>query len=126
MTNTIKVILLILASEIFNVTGQIIFKKSTNAIDARSMRGVSGHFQYIRNVLTKNSIWLGFAFQILCVAAWLVALAQADLSFVFPAGSIQYILILFGAHIFLGERIDRMKVAGTILVVAGIALIALS
>ena len=126
MTNTIKVILLILTSEIFNVTGQIIFKKSTNAIDARSMCGVSGHLQYIRNVLTKNSIWVGFGFQVLCVATWIVALAQADLSFVFPVGSIQYILVLFSTYVFLGEKIDRMKLTGTLLVITGIVLITLS
>ena len=126
MTNTIKVMLLILTSEIFNVTGQIIFKKSTNAIDARSMRGVSGHLQYIRNVLTKNSIWVGFSFQVLCVATWIVALAQADLSFVFPVGSIQYILVLFSTYVFLGEKIDRMKLTGTLLVITGIVLITLS
>ena len=126
MQTTIKVLFFILLSEIFNVTGQIIFKKSTNTIDAGSMRGIAGHAGYLRSALTKNSIWLGFSFQILCVASWLMALAQADLSFVFPAGSIQYIFILFGAHIFLGEKIDRMKVAGTVLIVAGITLLALS
>ena len=126
MPNTIKVILLILLSETWNVTGQILFKKSTNAIDAGSMRGISGHVKYIQNVLTKNSIWMGFSFQVLCVATWIVALAQADLSFVFPIGSIQYIFVLFGTYIFLGEKIDRMKLTGTLLVIAGIVLITLS
>ena len=126
MPNVIKVMLLILLSELWNVTGQIIFKKSTNTIDAGSMRGVSGHARYIKSALMKNSIWMGFGFQVLCVATWLVALAQADLSFVFPMGSIQYILVLFCTYIFLGEKIDRMKLTGTILVIAGIVLITLS
>ena len=126
MSNTIKVILLILLSEIWNVTGQIIFKKSTNAVDAGKMRGVSGHVKYIQSVLTKNSIWIGFSFQVLCVATWILALAQADLSFVFPVGSIQYILVLFATYIFLGEKIDRMKLTGTLFVIAGIVLITLS
>ena len=65
MSTTIKVILLILLSELWNVTGQIIFKKSTNSIDAGSMRGVSGHAKYIRDALTKNSRWVGFGFQVL-------------------------------------------------------------
>ena len=126
MSTTIKLMLLVLLSEIWNVTGQILFKKSTNTIDAGSMRGVSGHVKYIRNVLTKNSIWMGFSFQILCVATWIVALAQADLSFVFPVGSIQYIFVLLATYIFLGEKIDRMKLTGTFLVIIGIVLITLS
>ncbi len=126
MSNLTKVLIAILLSEIFNVVGHILFKKGANTIDAGRMRGLTGHVGYFRSVLSKNSIWAGLGFQVLCVAAWLVALAQADLSFVFPVGSIQYIFILFGAHIFLGEKIDRMKVAGTILVMAGITLIAVS
>ena len=126
MTTATRVILLILLSEALNVTGQIFFKKSTNTVEAGSMRGVSGHVKYIQNVLTKNSIWIGFSFQVLCVATWIIALAQADLSFVFPIGSIQYIFVLFGTYIFLGEKIDRMKLTGTFLVIAGIVLITLS
>ena len=126
MSVTVKVILLIILSEAWNVIGHIFFKKATNTIEIEKMRGVSGHIGYLGNVLSKGYIWLGFAFQILCVATWLLALAQADLSFVFPVGSIQYIFILVGAHIFLGEKIDRMKVTGTLLVIAGITLIALS
>jgi uncharacterized membrane protein len=57
---------------------------------------------------------------------WLIALAQGDLSLVFPIGSIQYIFVLFSAHIFLNEKIDRMKLIGTFLVVAGIILITIS
>ena len=126
MSTTVKVILLILLAEVWSVAGQILFKKGTNAIDAGKIRGVAGHVGYLQMALVNNSIWLGFSLQVLCVATWLVALAQADLSFVFPIGSIQYIFILIGAHIFLGEKIDRMKIAGTLLVVGGIILIAMS
>lgn len=126
MSATLKVVILIVLSEIWNIIGQILFKKSTNALGTGSLRGVSGHVGYIKNLLTKKYIWLGFFFQILCVATWIIALAQADLSFVFPLGSIQYILILFSAHLFLGEKIDRMKAIGTFFVVIGIVLITMS
>jgi uncharacterized membrane protein len=60
------------------------------------------------------------------LVSWIFALAQGDLSLVFSLGSLQYVLILFGAHIFLGEKIDRMKFLGTFLVVFGIILITMS
>ena len=126
MTTTITVIFLILLSEIWNVVGNIFFKKSVNDTEAGRMRGMAGHLSYFKSVLIKKYVWVGFGFQVLCVGTWIAALAQADLSFVFPLGSAQYLLILFGAHIFLGERIDRMKAAGTLLVMSGIILIALS
>ena len=126
MSTTVKVILLILLAEVWSVVGQILFKKGTNAIDAGRIRGVACHVGYLQMALVNNSIWLGFGLQVLCVATWLVALAQADLSFVFPIGSMQYIFVLFGTYIFLREKIDRMKLTGTLLVITGIILIAAS
>jgi uncharacterized membrane protein len=38
-------------------------------------------------------------------------------------GSIQYVIILFLAHKFLGEKITALKFIGTFLVVLGIVLI---
>ncbi len=126
MPSIARVILLILLSEIINTAGHILFKKSTNTINSGSLRGVSGHAGYIKTMLSKYHIWAGFSCQVLSVAIWILALAQADLSLVFPVGSMQYIFILFGAHIFLGEKIDKMKLLGTFLVVAGIVLISVS
>jgi len=126
MPSIVRVILLILLSEIVNTAGHILFKKSSNTVDSGSLRGVSGHAGYIKKMLSKYQIWMGFSCQALSVAIWILALAQADLSFVFPVGSMQYIFILIGAHIFLGEKIDRMKLLGTLLVVTGIVLISMS
>ncbi|MFA6320643.1 MAG: EamA family transporter [Candidatus Omnitrophota bacterium] len=126
MTTVVKVILLIVLSEALNVVAHILFKKSANTVDVTNIRGVSGHIVYLKKLLADRLIWIGFGFQVLCVATWLIALAQADLSFVFPIGSIQYIFVLFSAHIFLGEKIDKMKLTGTLMVVAGIILITMS
>ena len=60
------------------------------------------------------------------LTAWLFALTGGALSVVFPLGSFQYVLILIMARIFLGEKIDTMKLLGTFLVVVGIILITLS
>lgn len=126
MPSIVRVILLILLSELINTAGQILFKKSTNAAGSGSIRGLSGHAGYIKTMFSKHNVWMGFSCQVIAVAVWLLALAQADLSFVFPVGSMQYIFILLGAHIFLGEKIDKMKLLGTLLVVAGIVLISIS
>lgn len=126
MPATIKVILLILLSEIINTAGQVLFKKSTNSAGSGKLRGVSGHAGYIKTMFLRSQIWMGFSCQVLAVAIWILALAQADLSLVFPLGSMQYIFILLGAHMFLGEKIDRMKLLGTFFVVAGIVIISLS
>ena len=122
----IKIILLILVAEIFTAIGQVLFKKSTNELESYSLRGINAHMRFLTDILAKPSIWIGFLAMAAGLVVWLIALAQGDLSLVFPMGSLQYIMVLFLANIFLGEKIDKMKFIGTILVVFGIILITMS
>lgn len=122
----LKIILLVILAEIFTAVGQMLFKKSTNAADQYNLRRLDAHALFLKDVLANPNIWGGFIAMGLGLVVWIIALAQGDLSLVFSLGSMQYILILFGAHFFLGEKIDRMKFIGTFLVVFGIVLITLS
>lgn len=122
----IKIVLLVILAEIFAAVGQILFKKSTNELASYSLRDMNTHLRFLTEVLAKPSIWMGFIFLSISLVVWIMALAQGDLSLVFSMGSLQYILILFLAHIFLGEKIDRMKVIGTFLIVFGIVLIVIT
>jgi len=121
-----KLVMIIFCAEVVTAVGQILFKKSANSLERYSLRGLGKHIKFIRSIIVQPSIWLGGLSMIIGLAIWIIALAQGDLSLVFSLGSMQYIFILFGAHIFLGEKIDRMKLTGTLLVVAGIVLITLS
>lgn len=122
----LKTVLLILFAEVWNTVGQILFKKSTNAFGTKKLRGVSEHTRFIKDIVRKPAIWAGLIMLGIGLVVWFVALSGADLSIVSPIGSMQYILILIGAHIFLGEKINLKKTIGTFLVVAGIVLVVLS
>ena len=121
-----KILILVIIAEIWTAVGQVLFKMSTNSLELHDLRSYSGMTRFIRNVLSRPTIWIGLLSMTVGMAAWLVALAQADLSLVFSIGSIQYIMILFLAHFLLGEKIDIMKLTGTFLVVLGIILITIS
>lgn len=122
----VKILLLVLLSEIFTAGGQVLLKKSANALGAHDFKNIGAHFRFLSDVFSKPGLWAGFFFMTLGLAAWLFALAEGDLSLVFSLGSLQYILILFLAHFMLGEKIDRMKFLGTFLVMFGIALITIT
>ncbi|MBP7056018.1 MAG: EamA family transporter [Candidatus Omnitrophica bacterium] len=122
----IKIILLVLIAEILTVVGQIMLKKSANSLDTYNLGKIGSHVRLFKDALSRSGLWLGLFMMGLGLVAWLLALAQGDLSLVFSLGSMQYLLILVLAHYFLGEKIDRMKVIGTFLVIAGIILIAMS
>ena len=122
----VKIILLVLLSEAITVIGQILFKKSTNNIGTYNLKVGSDRIRFLLEIFKKPYLWLGVLAMGLGLVVWLLAIAQGDLSLVFPMGSLQYILILFLAHKFLGEKIDRMKLIGTLLVMAGIVLMSMS
>ena len=122
----VKIVILVLLVEVFTAIGQIFFKKSTNALESYNLKNLSAHIRFLRDVFASPSIWLGFLCMAIALIIWLIALAQGDLSLVFSIGSLQYVIILFLAHIFLEEKIDKMKLIGTLLVVFGIFLITIS
>ena len=122
----VKTILLVMVAEILASWGQILFKKSANALKSYELHRLEGHAALVRDVLSEPKIWSGMLAMTASLVIWILALASADLSVVFSLGSMQYILILFAAHYFLGEKIDLPKLTGTLLVVAGIALVVAS
>ncbi len=122
----IKIIFIVLISEIFTSAGHIFFKKSTNELEVKSVRGINGHVSFMKDILGKRDIWIGLLFMGMGLMVWLGALNEGDLSLVFPIGSIQYVITLFAAKLFLGEKIDKMKAIGTLFVVLGIILISMT
>ena len=119
----IRVLFIILFSEISHTVGQILFKKSANQLEEARPNNLRSYGAFIARVIRIPSIWLGFFWLGVGVVLWLMALAQSHLSIVYPVGSIQYLLTMTAARIFLGEKIDRAKLMGTFLVIAGIILI---
>ena len=74
------------------------------------------------------SPWMmaGVLLLIVFLAAYLAALSWADLSFVLPATAPAYILTAGLAAVFLHEAVSPARWAGTVLIVAGTALVARS
>ncbi len=116
---------IILLGESFTALGQILYKKNTNRLAARSLKSMGSYFVFMRDVLLLPGIWLGLFSMAIGLIVWLVALSRFDLSLVFPASSILYVLILLASRVFLNEKIDAMKLLGTSLVMVGIIAIAL-
>lgn len=122
----LKVLMLIIFGEMWGIAGQILYKKSVSKVATPSLRSLSSYTAFLRKVMADPKIWLGLIFISCGLAVWLVALAQADLSLAFPIDSMHYLMTLVMAHTFLGERINKLKVIGTLLVISGIILVAFS
>lgn len=75
----------------------------------------------LRNV----NFLIGIFFMACSFFAFLAVLSWADLSFVLPATSLSFVITTIGAKFVLNEEITRMRLAGTLLVCLGVALISL-
>ena len=122
----IKAILYVVIAEIWNATGQLLFKRSANAFPPVQGRDWRAYGNFLKGVMRRPGILLGLLSMAVGLVFWLAALSQAALSVVFVLGSMQYILILIASRFFLGEKINGMRFLGTLFIVTGITLVALS
>jgi drug/metabolite transporter (DMT)-like permease len=74
-------------------------------------------------VVTNRNFLIGIFFMACSFFAFLAVLSWADLSFVLPATSLSFVITTVGAKLVLKEEISRMRLAGTLLVCLGVALI---
>jgi transporter family protein len=76
-------------------------------------------------VVTNKNFIVGILFMACSFFAFLAVLSWADLSFVLPATSLSFVITTVGAKFILKEQISRIRLAGTVLVCVGVALISL-
>ncbi len=71
-------------------------------------------------------ILVGYSFYILSFIAWMQILRNTRLSIALSAASVLYITVAIGSHIFLGEPLTINITIGTLLISAGVFILAWS
>lgn len=56
---------------------------------------------------------------------WLLCLRKLELSFAYPAGTLQYLLIFMGAWLWFDEQISLLRVAGMVVICVGVFFLAI-
>ena len=88
--------------------------------------GDSSHWLNLFLSVVRNPyIFAGVLFLGVYFFLYLAALSWADLSFVLPLTAVSYIFAAFLAKFFLKEDVTWLRWAGTIVIIAGITLVAL-
>lgn len=77
-------------------------------------------------VVSNKSFLFGIFFMTVTFVSFLTVLSWADLSLVFPAKSLVYVLSTLGAKFFLEETVTVQRWTGIVLVCLGVALTSLS
>ena len=103
--------ILIVASQVFSVTGQIFMKKSATRPRDEAMG---------KRLMLRGA---GIAAMTLGFFLWLGLMSKFELSYLFPFEGIHYILIVIAAAIFLKERATPALWIGVTLISAGVAMV---
>ena len=115
-----------MAAEFWITIGQICFKKSADRLNSDTQAGGPWVKKLLHGIFRYPVLWMVALAMAAGLLFWFTALASGDLSLVYLLGSIQYVFALIAARCFLKETIDARKLAGTLLIVLGIILTALS
>ena len=90
-----------------------------STLNPRALLGIGG------KVITNRNFLSGIFFITITFLSFMIVLSWADLSLVFPAKSLVYVLSTFGAKFVLGEMVTSQRWMGILLVCLGVALTSL-
>ena len=77
-------------------------------------------------LLRTPTLYAGLALYGLSVGVWLYVLSKVDVSLAYPFVGLGIVLTLLSGHFILGEQVSAMRVAGCLVVCAGLVLVARS
>ncbi|MNW04786.1 4-amino-4-deoxy-L-arabinose-phosphoundecaprenol flippase subunit ArnF [compost metagenome] len=77
-------------------------------------------------MLTQWPVIGGLTLYVVSVAVWIVGLSRVDVSIAYPMLSLGYVVNALAAWWLFGEMIGPLRVAGILLILAGVFLIARS
>lgn len=118
-----KYIPLILFTVLTNFLSQILLKKGMTTIGEFDL-SVSGLMNTAWSVLTNWAVVLGIIVMVISMASHLVVLSRVEISYAYPFLGLSFVLITIYGHYHLAEAVTMWRVAGVLLICAGVAVIA--
>lgn len=116
-------IVYILVSVVGGAVGQILLKKGMNNMGELTITG-NQVLTILWKMATNPYVVIGLAIYVTGTFFWLVGLSRVDLSFAYPFASLSYVLMFLASWLILGEHITVSRVIGTIIICAGVFIVA--
>ena len=117
-------LMLILASVSMSALAQIVLKfgMSDSALQASIQSG--GAFRILSQIVLSPFVLLGLTIYFLGAMVWLLVLSRIDVSQAYPFVGLGFILTMTLSMVMLGEVVTPLRIAGTLVVVCGVMMIA--
>ena len=121
---SLTVVLLVAISIVLDVIGQLCFKLGLDRLPE-----LSGGFRlsaFWGQVFNAPLLWAGIGAYVIEFFVWLEALSRAPLSLLFPAAALAYCGVVLAGKVVLGETVSRRRWLGTMVITAGVMLVAVA
>jgi drug/metabolite transporter (DMT)-like permease len=123
---TLKILLLLIGSDIFETAVHFFFKKSTLGSNYGQVTDLASAIVFFKIVVVSPFFWAGLLMVATVFILWSLILSKIDLSVAVPIASFSYILVPVVSVIFLHEQINAWRGLGVFFVLAGVILVSLS
>ena len=110
---------------LLNACAQLLLEAGTNAVGAITIERATILTTAFR-VLTQWPVIAGLTCYVISVGVWIVGLSRVDVSIAYPMLSLGYVVNALAAWWLFGEMIGPLRMAGIVLILAGVFLIARS
>ncbi|MCK4511938.1 EamA family transporter [bacterium] len=118
-----KGIPLILLAVMLGATGQIIMKKGMMIYGEVSAGSV---WSQLVPILKVPQVFIGFLCYGISAVLWIAVVSNVDLSLAYPMVSLAYVIVFIASWLLLGEHISALRVAGLVIIIAGVLVISRS
>ncbi|TAK39187.1 MAG: hypothetical protein EPO30_06715 [Lysobacteraceae bacterium] len=110
---------------LLTVYGQLILKWQVGLAGAVPP-GLAGKAGFLLHTLANPWVLSGLAAAFAASLCWMLALSKLPLSVAYPFTATSFLLIFAFSALILGEHVSLAKLAGTLLIVAGVTVMALA
>lgn len=108
---------------LFTVYGQLVLKWQMGNAGALP-DGAADKLLFLLRQFLNPWILSGFVSAFVASMAWMAAMTRFDLGYAYPFMSLAFLIVMLFGIAFLGEALSLRKAAGTLLVMAGLVIIA--
>jgi drug/metabolite transporter (DMT)-like permease len=113
----------ILATLAFTVYGQLVLKWQIGGAGPMPA-DVAGKLAFLFRQFLNPWIVSGFASAFIASLAWMAAMTRFELNYAYPFMSLAFIIVMVFSVLFLGEGVTAARVIGTLMVMAGLFVVA--
>jgi len=122
----LSILSLIFVISISDTINQLFLKSAVNSVTLSGPVTLKKIASFVLSLLRLRRVWIAAIFSTLSFGIWIFVLSRVDLNFAFSIDSMHYIFIAFASRVVLKEKVGFLRWFGTILTIAGIAIVSLS